>query len=80
MELDLAGVRCPMTYAKVKLLLEDMAPGEVLEVLLDVGEPARNVPASVARDGHEVLSLEHVERTERFRLVVRKRERAGAGT
>lgn len=73
MELDLAGVRCPMTYAKVKLMLETLAGGDQLEVLLDVGEPVRNVPASLRRDGHEVLSLDHVERTEQFRMVVRKK-------
>lgn len=73
MELDLAGVKCPMNYAKVKLMLETLDAGDELEVLLDVGEPVRNVPRSLGMDGHTIVSLEHIEKTERFRMVVRKK-------
>lgn len=52
---DYRGVVCPMNFAKVKLDLEAMRPGERLAVLLDDGEPIRNVPRSVEREGHKIL-------------------------
>ena len=55
---DITGEHCPMTYVRVKLALERLAPGKILEVWLQGEEPLRNVPKSVREDGHEVLSLE----------------------
>lgn len=57
-KLDLLGVACPMNYVKTKLQLEEMDPLQVLEVLLDAGEPAENVPRSVKADGYRVISME----------------------
>ena len=45
-----------MTYVRVKLALERLPPGAVLEVWLTGEEPLKNVPKSVRDDGHEVLS------------------------
>ncbi|MCA9433855.1 MAG: sulfurtransferase TusA family protein, partial [Candidatus Omnitrophica bacterium] len=42
--LDLSGVVCPMNFVKTKLQLELMQSGQVLEVIIDRGEPVRNVP------------------------------------
>jgi len=53
-ELDLSGVLCPMTWVRTRLALEDLAPGERLEVRLDPGEPLESVPRSAREDGHEV--------------------------
>lgn len=53
--LDLSGVACPMNFVKAKLKLETMAAGEVLRVVLDDGEPVRNVPASFKNEGQDVL-------------------------
>lgn len=66
--LDLLGVACPMNYVKTKLQLEDMEPLQILEVLLDAGEPAENVPRSVKSDGYRVVSLE--EEAGHYRLVI----------
>ncbi|MBS4030005.1 MAG: sulfurtransferase TusA family protein [Clostridiales bacterium] len=55
--LDITGEVCPITFIKVKLVLEDMEPGELLEVHLDCGVPAKNVPKSVVIDGHKIISL-----------------------
>ena len=54
-ELDLRGVICPYNFVKTKLKLESMPPGKVLAVLLDDGEPIRNVPQSVQSEGYIVL-------------------------
>ncbi len=70
-ELDLRGVICPYNFVKTKLKLESMAPGQLLLVHLDDGDPIRNVPRSVSEDGHDVLSQERAEQS--FRVVIRKR-------
>lgn len=55
--LDITGEVCPLTFVKTKLLIEKMAPGQVLEVRLKGAEPLGNVPRSVRDMGHEVLSM-----------------------
>ncbi len=54
MTLDLRGVPCPLNWVRAKLALEQLAPGETLELLLDAGEPIESVPASAREAGHEV--------------------------
>jgi sulfite reductase (ferredoxin) len=54
---NLRGVACPMNFVKAKLALEQVAVGDVLDILLDDGEPARNAPASFAEQGQEVLEI-----------------------
>jgi tRNA 2-thiouridine synthesizing protein A len=70
-ELDLRGVICPYNFVKTKLKLETMAPGQLLLVHLDDGDPIRNVPRSVSDDGHDVLSQERAEQS--YRVMIRKR-------
>jgi tRNA 2-thiouridine synthesizing protein A len=55
--LDLKGVSCPLNFVKVKLALEFLEDGEVLEVILDPGEPAINDPRSLKQEGYKVLEL-----------------------
>lgn len=38
-----------------------MKSGQVLEILLDDGQPIQNVPGSVKNEGHTVLSTEKVD-------------------
>jgi len=54
---DLRGVACPLNFVKAKIALEKLPVGEVLEVLLDEGEPIKNVPASFAGQGQDVLDI-----------------------
>jgi TusA-related sulfurtransferase len=56
--LDLRGTRCPLNYVKTRLRLEQMLNGAALEVWLDPGEPAAQVPRSLRMDGQEVRPLE----------------------
>jgi len=58
---DFRGVACPMNFVKTKLVLEPMAVGSKLEILLDDGEPIENVPRSVKSEGHKILNLEKIE-------------------
>lgn len=69
--LDLSGVLCPMNFVKTKLQLEEMEAGQVLEVVIDEGEPERNVPRSVQAEGHKVLELAEIP-DGHFRLVIEK--------
>ena len=54
-KLDITGERCPMTYVRVRLALDRMAPEQVLLVALRGEEPAENVPRTAIEQGHEVL-------------------------
>ncbi len=67
---DLRGVKCPMNFVKAKAALEGIPIGESLDVLLDDGEPIRNVPASFAEQGQTVVDVEAAG--EHFRLRVRR--------
>jgi tRNA 2-thiouridine synthesizing protein A len=43
-----------MNWVRARLALEQMAPGQVLELRLDEGEPLESVPRSAEEDGHRV--------------------------
>ncbi|MEK6683393.1 MAG: sulfurtransferase TusA family protein [Nitrospirota bacterium] len=69
--LDLSGVACPINYVKTKLKLEELEVGQRLEVILDEGEPIRNVPKSLQGDGQKILSQEKIDE-QHYRLLVEK--------
>lgn len=58
---DFRGVACPMNFVKTKIALSPMQSGQILEILLDDGQPIQNVPGSVKNEGHEVLATEKVD-------------------
>ena len=72
LELDLRGVICPYNFVKTKLKLETMEQGQVLSVLLDDGDPIRNVPRSVENEGHTVLAQERVDQA--YRVLIRRED------
>ena len=53
--IDIRGLVCPITFLRAKLAIEEISPGEVLEVLLDYEEASRSIPKSMRDHGHEVL-------------------------
>lgn len=53
--LDFRGVQCPYNYVKTKLYMEDMELNELVEVIVDEGEPSRHVPKSLQEDGQTIL-------------------------
>lgn len=59
--IDLRGVSCPTNFVKAKLALEDMESGEQIEILLDDGEPVKNVPRSLKAEGHKLLGLKQTD-------------------
>jgi len=59
--LDLRGAVCPFTFARTRLALEEMQPGQVLRVVLDNPDSARNVPRSLEAQGQDVISVAETE-------------------
>lgn len=68
--MDLRGTPCPINFVRTKLQLEKMAPGSLLEVWLDPGEPIEQVPDSLTMAGYGVEAIE--DRSEFFALRVRR--------
>lgn len=68
--IDLRGVLCPINFVKTKLKLEMMDSGQILEVILDDGEPIRSVPRSLKEEGHKIIKVENKEGV--YRLLVKK--------
>ncbi len=69
-QMDLRGTPCPINFVRTKLRLEQLAPGTVLEVWLDPGEPVEQVPDSLAMEGYLIEQVEN--RTDYFALKVRR--------
>ena len=53
-QLDLRGTPCPLNFVRTKLRLEQMTPGQILEVWLDPGEPIEQVPNSLQMSGYAI--------------------------
>ena len=71
-ELDLRGVICPYNFVKTKIKLETLDSGDRLSVLLDDGDPIRNVPKSVTNEGHQVLEQEKIG--DYYRVLIQKED------
>lgn len=67
--LNLRGVACPANAARALLRLEGMATGQILEILIDDGEPMENVPEALRQERHEVLHSE--KQAKGWRLLIK---------
>ena len=69
--IDITDVKCPTTFVKAKVALEELEDGQILSVRLNDGEPEQNVPRSIKEEGHEILRLtDNQDGT--FTLIVKK--------
>lgn len=59
--IDITAEVCPMTWVRVKLKLEALDSGALLEVRLQGAEPLKNLPRNAAEEGHLVRELETFE-------------------
>ena len=61
---------CPINLVCVKIQLEEIEIGQVIEVFLVSGEPARNVPARLNKDKamehHNVFSRQALTDTDKI--------------
>lgn len=55
--LNLKGVPCPHNFTRALILLEGMDEGELLDIIVDSGEPLKNVPQALEEEGHIVISI-----------------------
>ena len=55
--IDITDVVCPITFVKVKVALEDLEEGQILEIHINDGEPLQNVPRSLKDEQHKVLEV-----------------------
>ena len=55
--IDITKVVCPITFVKVKVALESLTDGQILEVKLNDGEALQNVPRSVKDEGHKIIEV-----------------------
>ncbi len=55
--LDLRGVRCPLSWAHAKVRLEALPRGDLLDVLLDDPQGARDIPRAAEAAGHQVVDV-----------------------
>jgi TusA-related sulfurtransferase len=55
--LDLVGIPCPLSWAKAKVFLEDVARGDLVELVLDDPRGARDLPRAAEAEGHHVVAL-----------------------
>ena len=69
-QMDLRGTPCPINFVRTKLKLEQMAPGSLLEVWLDSGEPIEQVPDSLMMEGYQIEQIE--DRSGFFAIQVRR--------
>ncbi len=54
--LDIRGLICPVTWARVRVELEDLGDGDVLEVTLDHRPALPDIRRNAAELGHDVVS------------------------
>jgi len=54
--LDLKGIPCPRNSAQALIKLAGMNMGEILEIIIDDGEPIENVPESIdEEDNYKII-------------------------
>lgn len=58
--IDITDVVCPITFVKVKVAMEELDQGQILEIHLNEGEPIQNVPRSLKDEGHKVRNVENI--------------------
>ncbi len=69
-EYDLRGVRCPLNWAKTKVLLEQLERHAVLTVRLDDPKGARDLPGAAEAEGYAVLEV--IREATEWRIVIQK--------
>ncbi len=70
--IDIKGDVCPYTFVRSKLALEELEPGQVLEVITDHKPATLNVPRSVENEGHQVLEITQINDTD-WKMVFKKK-------
>lgn len=59
--LALHGLQCPHTFVRAKLVMETLAPGEQLRVIVDNALSKLDLPRSAELHGYTVVGVEELE-------------------
>jgi len=72
--IDIRGEVCPYTFIKSKLAIEEMEPGQLLEIIVNHPPAVENVPRSMENEGQEVVSVERdPESAGDWKITIRKK-------
>ncbi len=73
-KLDIQGRVCPMTYVYTKLSLEDMNPGEILEVTLDFPAAINSIPKNAKQQnlGETIEIKEIASQKKKWIILIRR--------
>jgi len=55
--LDLRGVRCPLSWAKARVVLDTLERGDEIDLLVDDAQAARDIPRAAEAVGHHVAAV-----------------------
>ena len=69
--IDIVSETCPMTFVLVRLALDQMTAGQILEIRLRGTEPRRNIPLTAQEQGHEIVGIMDEENGESIILLRR---------
>lgn len=70
-EINLKGNVCPFNFVYAKQALHNLEKGAVLKLIVDDPLAVTEVPRGMEADGHEVLSVKQVNKTD-WEIVIRK--------
>jgi TusA-related sulfurtransferase len=57
LELDLRGVKCPVSWARAKVRIETLNRGDEIELLVDEPQAARDIPKAAEASGHHLVAV-----------------------
>ncbi len=69
-DLDLRGVRCPMSWVRAKLCLEELHPGALLRLFLDDPKGAADLPRAAEAEGYAVVEVLHDPQAQEWQIVI----------
>jgi len=72
--LDVRGEVCPMPVLKTKKAIEEMAEGEILEIILDYPPSRENVKRFLLSEGHEIIEMVEEGGVTKIRAKKKKKE------
>jgi TusA-related sulfurtransferase len=68
--LDLRGVACPLSWARARVALDDLARGDSLTLLLDEERALRDIPRAAEAQGYAVDPPVRVDGSWQLRVTV----------
>jgi len=71
-KLDLSGVTSTIGFIKARHALATLGAGAEIEILVDTGDPYRNIPASLKNDGHRIVQLAPINEDTQYSLILVK--------